>query len=176
MGGAASGAIACDNGLDQGDSTSTAVPQSVLGRTGIQISRLGIGCAPFQHKQLGVKEVAEVLHRGLELGVNFLDVAPNYGNSQTGFSEEKMGPTIKEIRARVFLVTKTEELTFADAEEAERAARTIENKLDSWERLRAQMLEDLKRRQEQLEELKERLAAFTESFRGLVVEVFAILY
>ena len=38
------------------------------------------------------------------------------------------------------------------------------------------MLEDLKRRQEQLEELKERLAAFAESFRGLVVEVFAILY
>lgn len=74
------------------------------------------------------------------------------------------------------LVTKTEDLTFADAEEAERAARTIENKLDSWERLRTQMLEDLKRRQEQLEELKERLAAFAESFRGLVVEVFAILY
>lgn len=112
MGGAASGAFACDNGLDEDDSTSTVVPQSVLGRTGIPVSRLGIGCAPFQRKHLGVDEVAEVLHRGLELGVNFLDVAPNYGNSQTGFSEEKMGPTIKEIRDRVFLVTKTEEPSY----------------------------------------------------------------
>jgi aryl-alcohol dehydrogenase-like predicted oxidoreductase len=112
MGSAASSAFAFDSESDEGDSTSTAVPQSVLGRTGIQISRLGIGCAPFQRKHLGAEEVAEVLHRGLELGVNFLDVAPNYGNSETGFSEEKMGPTIKEIRDRVFLVTKTEEPTY----------------------------------------------------------------
>ena len=65
-----------------------------------------------RHTETVDDDVAEVLHRGLELGVDYLDVAPNYGNAETGFSEEKMGKTIKEIRDRVFLVTKTEEPTY----------------------------------------------------------------
>lgn len=88
------------------------VPQSVLGRTGAQVSRLGIGCAPFQRKHVSIEDVRKTLHRALELGVNYFDVAPNYGNAEIGFSEEKMGPTIKEIRDKVFLVTKTEEPTY----------------------------------------------------------------
>ena len=48
----------------------------------------------------------------LELGVNYLDTAPTYGNAETGFAEEKMGPAIAEIRDKVFLVTKTEEPTY----------------------------------------------------------------
>ncbi len=74
------------------------------------------------------------------------------------------------------LVTITETLMLADAEEAEKAARKIERKLGSWDNLRAQMLEDLKRRQEQLEATRNRIAAFAESYRGLVGEVFAILH
>jgi aryl-alcohol dehydrogenase-like predicted oxidoreductase len=110
IGTAASSSLAV--GQQAGGAGATQVPRQVLGRTGVQVSRLGIGCAPFQRQELGVDEVAEVLHRGLQLGVNYLDVAPNYGNDQTGFSEVKMGPTIKEIRDRVFLVTKTEEPTY----------------------------------------------------------------
>ena len=45
-------------------------------------------------------------------GVNYLDTAPTYGNPETGFAEEKMGPAIAEIRDKVFLVTKTEEPTY----------------------------------------------------------------
>jgi aryl-alcohol dehydrogenase-like predicted oxidoreductase len=52
------------------------------------------------------------LYRALDLGVTYLDVAPNYGSTGTGFSEEKMGPAIKDIRDKVFLVTKTEEATY----------------------------------------------------------------
>jgi hypothetical protein len=88
------------------------VPRAVLGRTGVEVSRLGLGCAWFQRKQVGVEDVRKVLHRALELGVTYLDVAPNYGNAETGFSEEKMGPTIKEIRNQVFLATKTEEPSY----------------------------------------------------------------
>lgn len=88
------------------------VPQIVLGRTGERVSRLGIGCAPFQRKHVGPEDVRGVLERALELGVNYLDVAPNYGDADQGFSEEKMGPTIPDIRDRVFLVTKTEEPTY----------------------------------------------------------------
>ncbi len=88
------------------------VPEMTLGRTGVRVSRLGIGCAPFQREQVTEDAIRATLHRALELGVNYLDVAPNYGNEERGFSEAKMGPSIPEIRDRVFLVTKTEEPTY----------------------------------------------------------------
>jgi aryl-alcohol dehydrogenase-like predicted oxidoreductase len=88
------------------------VPTATLGRTRAEVSRLAIGCAWFQRKHVGSDDVRKVLHRALDLGVTYLDVAPNYGNAEIGFSEEKMGPTIKDIRDKVFLVTKTEEPTY----------------------------------------------------------------
>jgi aryl-alcohol dehydrogenase-like predicted oxidoreductase len=88
------------------------VPRGVLGRTGVEVSRLGLGCSHFQRKHIDAEHVRNVLLKALELDVNYLDVAPNYGNPETGFSEEKLGPAIKEFRDRVFLVTKTEEPTY----------------------------------------------------------------
>jgi uncharacterized protein len=88
------------------------VPQVVLGRTGAKVSRLGIGCAYFQRKRVTPDDVTRTLHRALELGVTYLDTAPNYGHEDTGFAEEKMGPAIRELRDRFFLVTKTEENTY----------------------------------------------------------------
>jgi aryl-alcohol dehydrogenase-like predicted oxidoreductase len=88
------------------------VPDSVLGRTGARVSRLGIGCAYFQRKHVTPDDVRASLHRALELGINYLDTAPTYGNAETGFAEEKMGPAIAEIRDKVFLVTKTEEPSY----------------------------------------------------------------
>ncbi len=87
------------------------VPTAVLGRTGVEVSRLGVGCAPFQRPHVSIDDVRATLFRGLDLGVTYLDVAPNYG-IRGNFSEEKMGPTVKEIRDKVFLVTKTEEPTY----------------------------------------------------------------
>ncbi len=95
-----------------GNSLVVTVPQAVLGRTGAKVSRLGIGCAYFQRKRVTAADVTATLHRALELGVNYLDSAPNYGNPETGFAEEKMGPAIKELRDRVFLVSKTEDHTY----------------------------------------------------------------
>lgn len=92
--------------------SSPSIPRGTLGRTGAQVSRMGVGCAPFGLKQVDAGGVSAVLHRALELGINYIDVAPNYGNEETGFSEVKMGPTVKEIRDRIFLVTKTEEATY----------------------------------------------------------------
>jgi hypothetical protein len=109
---AASSTLALSHVSAVEDGSHTHIPQQVLGRTAVQVSRLGFGCSHFQRAHIGPDDVAEVLHRALELGVNYLDVAPNYGNAETGFSEVKMGPTVKEIRDRVFLVTKTEEPTY----------------------------------------------------------------
>ncbi len=99
-------------GLSAAASSAGTVPQVVLGRTNARVSRLGIGCAPLQRPHVTQRDIEELFHTALECGVNYLDVAPNYGNERTGFSEEKMGPVVKRIRDQVFLVTKTEEPTY----------------------------------------------------------------
>ena len=50
------------------------VPDVVLGRTGVRVSRLGIGCAYFQRKRVTPDDVRKTLFRALDLGVNYLDV------------------------------------------------------------------------------------------------------
>jgi uncharacterized protein len=109
---AAASAGSAAAGAGEDPPASAKMPDVALGRTGARVSRLGIGCAYFQRKQVTPDDVRAALHRALELGVNYLDTAPNYGNAETGFAEEKMGPAIAEIRDKVFLVTKTEEPTY----------------------------------------------------------------
>lgn len=111
------GGLAATAGVTAGARASAAestptVPKTFLGRTGREVSRLGLGCIPFRRPHVSPDDVGRTLHRALELGVNYFDVAPNYGNDRDGYSEEKMGPTIKEIRDKIFLVTKTEEPTY----------------------------------------------------------------
>jgi aryl-alcohol dehydrogenase-like predicted oxidoreductase len=88
------------------------VPSSVLGRTGVEVGRLAIGCAWFQRKRVTPEDVAKTLDRAIELGVNYLDTAPSYGSEELGWAEEKMGHAIPAIRDKVFLVTKTHEPTY----------------------------------------------------------------
>jgi len=78
-----------------------------LGRNGPEVSALGLGCM-----SLGIADVytssihsdddaIKLVHRSLELGMNFLDTADVYGDS-----EEKVGKAIRGKRERVFLATK----------------------------------------------------------------------
>ena len=83
------------------------MPMTTLGRTGVRVSRLGVGCAPLGRDEVSNAEVSNVLHRAVEMGINYIDTAPNYNRA-----EEKMGPAVKEIRDRIFLVSKTEEPTY----------------------------------------------------------------
>lgn len=91
------------------DAATGPIPQVVLGRTGAKVSRMGIGCAYFNREKVTPDDVGATIRRALELGVNYLDTAPAYGTA-----EEKMGPTLrdKEVRDKVFLVTKTPEATY----------------------------------------------------------------
>jgi aryl-alcohol dehydrogenase-like predicted oxidoreductase len=110
--GAAAGTVASARGAADDAPSAEQVPQVVLGRTGVKVSKLGIGCAYFMRKQVTPDDVTATLHRAVELGVNYLDTAPTYGNETTGFAEVKMGPVMREIRDKVFLVTKTEEPSY----------------------------------------------------------------
>ncbi len=89
------------------------VATAVLGRTGVEVSQLGIGASPFRGPSITNDDVHAILHRGLELGVTFIDVAPEYAVEQYGsYAEAKIGVAMNGIRDKYFVATKTEEATY----------------------------------------------------------------
>ncbi len=71
----------------------------MLGRTGMEVVRLGCGGIPI----IGVEfeEAVKVVRAAYEAGLNYFDNARAYDNS-----ERKMGTALKDVRDRVFLATK----------------------------------------------------------------------
>lgn len=54
-----------------------------LGRTGLVVSRLGLGAGPLGDAELGDNDADGLLRAALELGVRVFDTAPSYGLSET---------------------------------------------------------------------------------------------
>lgn len=73
----------------------------ILGRTGLEVSRLSLG-GLFVSKVGGDRQQAgSAIHRALELGVNYLDTAPGYLDS-----EEVLGEVLEGVAAPYYLSTK----------------------------------------------------------------------
>jgi predicted aldo/keto reductase-like oxidoreductase len=74
----------------------------ILGRTGWAISAIGFGAIKLP--RIGLKECEALLHRALDCGINFIDTADCYGDS-----EEKIGHALKKRRKEFYLSTKVDE-------------------------------------------------------------------
>lgn len=76
-----------------------------LGTGGPQVSALGLGCMGMSefYGPGDEKESIAVIHRALDLGMNFLDTADTYG---LGRNEELVGRAIRDRRDEVVLATK----------------------------------------------------------------------
>jgi uncharacterized protein len=80
-----------------------------FGKTGIKVSTLGFGAMRLPMVEIeGKKYIDEdkaipVIHKALELGVNYVDTAPYYCDS---LSEITVGKALKGIRHKVYLSTK----------------------------------------------------------------------
>lgn len=78
------------------------VPRRAFGRTGVQVSIIGIGGhAIGQLKE--EKDAVRLIHEAMDAGVNFMDNAWEYHD---GRSEEWMGKALEGRRDKAFLMTK----------------------------------------------------------------------
>ena len=84
-----------------------------LGRSGLFVSALGLGCMGMSdfYGDGEEHELIATIHRAIELGVTFLDTADIYGLGQ---NEELVGKAIKNRRNEVVLATKFGNVRAAD--------------------------------------------------------------
>src|SRR5260370_3813424 len=78
------------------------VPKRPLGRTGLQVSALGIGGYQFSSVD-SENEATQIVNEALDAGVNFFDSAWEYHH---GLSEERLGRALKGKRDRAVVMTK----------------------------------------------------------------------
>ena len=97
-----------------------------LGKTGIKVSRLGVGISEIGFNlTLGdEKRASDVLNTALDLGINFFDTAACYG-----LGEEFVGRTVSGRRDEFFLATKAGHVA-GDYEGEAWTARTITDSID----------------------------------------------
>lgn len=157
--------------------TTTRTPNRTLGRSGIEVSPLGMGCwaigGPLWHQgeehgwgAVDDDESIRAIHAALELGVTFFDTADQYG---CGHSERVLGRALAARQENVVVATKfghvfneeTREFTHRDAN-PEYVRRACEDSLRRLGRdvidlyqfhLAAWDIEESKRTQEVLEQL-----------------------
>jgi aryl-alcohol dehydrogenase-like predicted oxidoreductase len=80
------------------------VEQRNLGRSGLSVSLVGLGCNNFGGRT-DFAAAREVVHKALDLGITFFDEADTYGDPR-GNSEEILGRLLGERRKDIVLATK----------------------------------------------------------------------
>ncbi|HSK66707.1 MAG TPA: aldo/keto reductase, partial [Anaerolineales bacterium] len=94
--------------------TTTNTMRRTLGRSGLQVSALGLGCWAIGGPwfwldgqggwgDIDDNESVRAIHRALDLGVNFFDTAANYG---TGHSEQILARALEGKRDQAVIATK----------------------------------------------------------------------
>ena len=86
------------------------LPRRPLGKTGFEVSILGVGSAPLGDADVTQAEADRVIGSAIDEGINYIDTSPIYGSA-----EERLGVALKGRRDKVFLVSKVEATSNQDA-------------------------------------------------------------
>lgn len=83
----------------------SALPTSTLGRTGLEVTRLGYGAMELRglehFPRLSAAEASTLLNAVLDHGINYIDTSPDYG-----YSEELIGRHVSHRRGEFCLASK----------------------------------------------------------------------
>jgi len=80
------------------------VEQRNLGKSGLRVSAIGLGCNNFGGR-VDLEATRKVVHKALDLGITFFDEADTYGDPR-GSSEECLGRVLGDRRKDIVLATK----------------------------------------------------------------------
>jgi aryl-alcohol dehydrogenase-like predicted oxidoreductase len=121
---------------------------NTLGRTDLRLSQLGFGCGSIGGLLVRGEypKMRQAVSRALELGINYFDTAPVYGNGQ---SEINLGAVVRELKAEILIGTKVR----LSEEDAGRIKEAISRSVE--ESLRRLDLSDLDTAMEAFAALKE---------------------
>lgn len=141
------------------------IPKATLGRTGLEVSRLGFGAmdlrglageAPSAWSGLpsrlpNEEHAGKVLNAALDAGINFIDTAPSYGRS-----EEFIGRFVSHRRKEFFLATKCGNYWRDDPDWAGWSPKTLRRSIDeSLRRLKTDCVDLLQLHNPTVEEAEE---------------------
>ncbi len=91
----------------------TEMPMRTLGRTGLQVSLIGLGGWHLGFKSIDEQLSIRIIRSAIDEGINFMDNCWDYNE---GASEIRMGKALRDgYRDRVFLMTKIDGRTKKDA-------------------------------------------------------------
>ena len=111
-----------------------------LGRTGLSVSTLGFGCGAVGGLMVrgSAADQERAVARALELGINFFDTAPAYGD---GESERNLGRVLRTLRPDIVLATKFRVPPDRRARAAEAVTASLEESLRRLGRERVDLLQ-----------------------------------
>jgi aryl-alcohol dehydrogenase-like predicted oxidoreductase len=115
------------------ETAAAAMPERPLGRTGHSVRLFSLGGQAALEQPSRHDEAIRIINRAIDLGVNYIDTAPKYGE---GVSQRVIGEVMATRRREVFLAGKTHERASRDKslrllDESLRALRT--DHLDLWQ-------------------------------------------
>jgi aryl-alcohol dehydrogenase-like predicted oxidoreductase len=73
----------------------------LLGKSDLEISRISLGCMSLNPNE--ESESVQIIHKAIDLGINFFDTADVYFKGQ---NEEMLGKAVKDHRKEIFIATK----------------------------------------------------------------------
>ena len=89
--------------------THLAMPTNAFGKTGFKVGILSLGGQATLEQKGKEEQSEEMIHRALDLGINYIDTAASYGG---GVSQKNIGRVLKSRRKETWISTKTHDRTY----------------------------------------------------------------